>query len=173
MICPKCGKDAGDAKICPACGEALPASADKKKPGGKKGLIIGAVVAVVAVVVIILCVAQKAKPAEYVSWPTLYSAFSESIGDAERQYGKKMLKFYVRIDEIAENGAYVTCYDENWNEVTDVPITQARVAFATVSGVEIGGKYVIEGKISKVLLDKETGFDPVEITNAKILDTTK
>ncbi len=79
MICPKCGKDAGDAKFCPECGEkmTLPvdtaegsnATEEKEQPAvveitqpakkSKKKLIAVAVVAVVVVVLIIVFAGGK------------------------------------------------------------------------------------------------------------------
>ena len=178
MICPKCGKDAGDAVVCPECSEALtpaaaeasPNSAGSKKPS-KKTVILAVVFCVVAVAAIILGVVQNAKPAEYVSWSTLYNDFSTSMKVGAERYENKMLKFYIRVDALSEQDALVTCYDENWNEVTDVPLTKVMVSFVSASDVRVGEKYVIEGKISRVFIGISTGFDPIEIVNAKILET--
>ncbi len=72
MICPKCGKDAGEAAVCPECGEELvlaaenvepespaqeessPNSADTKKPANKIVPVLVAAIGLIAIIAIFL-----------------------------------------------------------------------------------------------------------------------
>lgn len=77
MICPKCGKDAGEATVCPECGEDLvlsaenaepeipaqeessPNSADTKKPGNKIVPILVAAIGFIAIIAVFLSFALR------------------------------------------------------------------------------------------------------------------
>ena len=72
MICPKCGKDAGEATVCPECGEDLvlsaentepeipaqeessPNSTDTKNPGNKIVPVLVATIVFIAIIAILL-----------------------------------------------------------------------------------------------------------------------
>ena len=136
MICPKCGKDAGEAKFCPECGTNLNASAEeaknelpkvknsKKKFAFKKVYMLAAVGVVVATAAVlgVIAVIFNTKPATYVDWQIIYNDYLENGQTAKEKYGKQKNLFYVRIDEINQYGADVTFFNKNnKNKKLEIP----------------------------------------------------
>ena len=182
MICPKCGKDAGEAKFCPECGENLSAPSEnetkteivqenktvaKPKKKIKKIWILLAIVVAVVAFFGIKSIVKSAKPAKYVSWNTIYSDTLDNAKIAEKKYSKEKLIFYVYVTEIG-NDAEVEFFDSNWNKpnISFEWGNKNSVFFDDYSGLHTGNYYVIEGYIYRLYIS--TTYHPTKPDESKL-----
>lgn len=199
MICPKCGKDAGEAKFCPECGTNLVVLSERndrpeseqemnpditnktsKKKIKKAWLLLAALIALGGFFGITGAVKSAKKdapeaPATYVDWLTIYHDYQDNGQTATEKHAKQKNLFYVYIDQIDSIDTTVTFYEQNW-ERSEVPFLNkhsCHVRFNDYSKIHTGHYYVVEGNISYLWIDSDKFISYVEISNANVVSEIK
>ena len=177
MICPKCGKDAGEAKFCPECGEKmlLPSTEENQTISvqdnkNKKKIIVVISVAVAIVCLFLVLLGSITSKGKYVEWSTIKTEFLDNGIIAKKEYDKNLL-FYVRIDSIKSNAEppYVEVSffeDSSWGDKCSF---KGNVFFKDASKLHTGYCYIIKGGINNLSLTDNGNIKHVYIKNAKVI----